>query len=1570
MTGQHSVRSASFVFDGLRQRSRRWVAVYVPCVAALSLVQAADPPHDATGVTAASTLAVLADGNLRMAEVLASPANLSYLVQRLRSEVPGLPWRVAAIVGRLAASSASIEAAFIDAGGLAELGSLLESSDAYAQAKATTVLGSIASRSSKQRASVVALGLAPLVLQLASSHSSDVRLAAVRLLAMTAADDPACRAVVGSAEGIRALFGTGQDGLDGTGDGQQPPSARSSTGLVGDGRVETAMWAAAAVRRAVDGGSSGERCEEPARYLVDAGGVRALVSMLTSGERNNVIAAAALVGALGRCTHPAICAALTDAGMVVGMVDLLCTTDSEIGVTAVQTQILQSLRTMASASFAEQICRAGATPPTVAAVSVPETRTPALTLLATLATHRSCQGALAEAGAARAAAIVLRQLLTSPAGGAEIARSSALAEAAVLMLTRIAEADDSGRLQGLLVHEGLTKTLPEFLDEDIPVNIRLQCMAALGAIAKGNARAQTAIMEAGGLDGIVATLANPEVVLHQKAAATLVCFQKAPNTVQCRMLQQLLSLIESGGSHGQYRAVLLLGKFGAAGLWSHGHTTGKSRFRHGAKKIMAMHRWQRQVERKPQRGGRRKERQRQERDRIAEQLKRVREKFDEMDQAREGVLNLQDLGQLVSWVFESFHLNGVPLSAEQVAAECTKLDEINGRASVDFHDFAAWLEKSTRRILKERRSAACQKRTEAKQLAPAPELQTESEGLSGEQKAAYQFIELLEKDIQESKTLDVVLAWLSDEQRHWMQAVRSLDVASAGNAVVRSELLDSGIKIQLVIELAARHVLQAMLPARDLTVEQHLHRVSSLLNLVKRTGCRRAKMVVAVALTTLAKLCDDKGVIGTIIECAGVVSLSDMQLTTITVFKHDGGDGDLAAMARQAMAAIFRHSQDLETVTTTLGSLVELLRSHDASPCAGELSGPKVNATLAISDLIIKISDEAELACHEAALEVLSEHQVLEMMYAVVSKVTDAHDLRKRRYCAAALSILYEMIRCSDSQCKSLVHMGGDIQFFTSLNEQFVQLENVIAPVLALVKDFHTKEQVTQRLLNKELHDAALKLQRQWRQHMTRKEAERLEAQRLNEGQRRAKRAKRGRKAGNKKKKNASARGKVEAPVAKASVTNASVAKTKGPVASSSRAKVKSQPASTEQVAKKGVPSKSRKSQFRASYSGPLPDNRSLDKVNRSRLKEFNERMDASRRLARQKREAKRLRDRTNADSAALGSQDEWGGASISGWAADAMSRTPGSPVRLIQSPAGASSARHRYEEMSGDANRSSVNTGKSLTADEDLIREGLEAPITTDGLQDAPISTANGTPDAAAAADVAAAPVETSEETLDSHLVDEIFAHLDQDGDGLLQHADMVRLDEKLGVPTSVDDAGWHTLCHMLGDVDPTVGLELAQLQLFFVKAGPRQLNDAHVAVVQTATTEPASGAASTNDTPTVTDVAPPRDMFAEMVADIFAHYDVDGRGVLQHAELSRLEEETGDEGVPLDVASYEALCNVLAIKPSKGLSLDDLTRFYAMDSTDLPRSPGCLSPRNESELAKAHHKLFGMASSANNQK
>eukprot|EP01049_Picozoa_sp_SAG25_P023608 SAG25_NODE_10153_length_344_cov_1.040816_1_plen_114_part_11 len=114
---------------------------------------------------------------------------------------------------------------------------------------------------------------------------------------------------------------------------------------------------------------------------------------------------------------------------------------------------------------------------------------------------------------------------------------------------------------------------------------------------------------------------------------------------------------------------------------------------------------------------------------------------------------------------------------------------------------------------------------------------------------------------------------------------------------------------------------------------------------------------------------------------------------------------------------------------------------------------------------------------------------------------------------------------------------------------------------------------------------------------------------------------------------------------------------------------------------------------------------------------------------------------------------------------------------------------------MSGDANRSSVDTGKSLTADEDLIREGLEAPITTDGLQDAPISTASGTPDAAAA-DVAAAPAETSEETLDSHLVDEIFAHLDQDGDGLLQHADMVRLDEKLGVPTSVDDAGWHTLC------------------------------------------------------------------------------------------------------------------------------------------------------------------------------
>ena len=56
-----------------------------------------------------------------------------------------------------------------------------------------------------------------------------------------------------------------------------------------------------------------------------------------------------------------------------------------------------------------------------------------------------------------------------------------------------------------------------------------------------------------------------------------------------------------------------------------------------------------------------------------------------------------------------------------------------------------------------------------------------------------------------------------------------------------------------------------------------------------------------------------------------------------------------------------------------------------------------------------------------------------------------------------------------------------------------------------------------------------------------------------------------------------------------------------------------------------------------------------------------------------------------------------------------------------------------------------------------------------------------------------------------------------------------------------------------------------------------------------------------------------PPAKLHAqEMVAAIFAHYDTDKDGWLKHADVSRLEKETGDGG-GIDPDSWAGLCEML---------------------------------------------------------
>ena len=56
----------------------------------------------------------------------------------------------------------------------------------------------------------------------------------------------------------------------------------------------------------------------------------------------------------------------------------------------------------------------------------------------------------------------------------------------------------------------------------------------------------------------------------------------------------------------------------------------------------------------------------------------------------------------------------------------------------------------------------------------------------------------------------------------------------------------------------------------------------------------------------------------------------------------------------------------------------------------------------------------------------------------------------------------------------------------------------------------------------------------------------------------------------------------------------------------------------------------------------------------------------------------------------------------------------------------------------------------------------------------------------------------------------------------------------------------------------------------------------------------------------------APAKLTAQDMVAAIFAHYDTDQDGWLRHADVSRLEKETGDGGA-IDPDSWAGLCEIL---------------------------------------------------------
>jgi hypothetical protein len=105
------------------------------------------------------------------------------------------------------------------------------------------------------------------------------------------------------------------------------------------------------------------------------------------------------------------------------------------------------------------------------------------------------------------------------------------------------------------------------------------------------------------------------------------------------------------------------------------------------------------------------------------ELKRARKKFEQMDADGNGTLEGDELAQLAVWVFDSFHVNGEPISDERKAKEAAKLkkrlDE-DGNGKLDFDEFASWFKRTCEGISKYRRSQAA-KAKKAKQKAAAEE---------------------------------------------------------------------------------------------------------------------------------------------------------------------------------------------------------------------------------------------------------------------------------------------------------------------------------------------------------------------------------------------------------------------------------------------------------------------------------------------------------------------------------------------------------------------------------------------------------------------------------------------------------------------------------------------------------------------------------------------------------------------------------------------------------------------------------------------------------------------------------
>jgi hypothetical protein len=524
-------------------------------------------------VTAASALGALADGDPSVQQALSSSRALQELVRLLRNDlVPGLSWRVASIIGRLAAQVEDMDTKLMQADGFKALEEQLDVQDAHSQAKAAAVLGILA-QSEVGRQRIISFRRAPRLVHMSWSQDSSVRLAAVRLLALLAIDDEETRLCAGSDEGdhncIHLLVGNGQRGSEQDAaagdlvDGSVRVNAEALSdfsnikfhGIIARGIGEIALRAAQLLARILDGGRSGVFNHHALEVALAARGEDALVRMLKDGEVANAIAAAEVLGLMARESTDAQ-QAIAAAGGTHALVALSRPTpEADVDPNTDTTQryaALDALNSVAteSADIRTRIVKEGGAETAVLAAEVKELQLPALRLLALLAKDDFSMREIVRHEGINGVGIVLRSILNhTDAIGKELQRESCaedgsnftisedtylrprgILEAAASAVARLAERDQTGSIQGIMLHDGLVESLCALAQLDaslLPTQTQLPVLAALAAVADGNARTQARIVKYDGLVHIVHAAVSTQEAVQSRAVLALLAFLHA-----------------------------------------------------------------------------------------------------------------------------------------------------------------------------------------------------------------------------------------------------------------------------------------------------------------------------------------------------------------------------------------------------------------------------------------------------------------------------------------------------------------------------------------------------------------------------------------------------------------------------------------------------------------------------------------------------------------------------------------------------------------------------------------------------------------------------------------------------------------------------------------------------------------------------------------------------------------------------------------------------------------------------------------------------------------------------------